>query len=52
MVSFLDYHTKVNIIPLQLTILKGVWSMKILRVFEQTTGFNELYEGYLNIQKM
>jgi hypothetical protein len=50
MVSFLDYHTKVNIIPLQLTILKGVMVMKILRVFDQTTGFNELYEGYLNSQ--
>ena len=24
--------------------------MKILRVFDQTTGFDELYEGYLNIQ--
>jgi len=24
--------------------------MKILRVFDQTTGFDELYEGYLNSQ--
>ena len=24
--------------------------MKIRRVFDQTNGFNELYEGYLNSQ--
>lgn len=35
---------------IQLTILKGVMVMKILRVFDQTTGFDELYEGYLNSQ--
>ena len=39
-----------TIIPLQVTILKGVMVMKILRVFDQTTGFDELYEGYLNSQ--
>ena len=39
-----------TIIPLQLAILKGVMVMKILRVFDQTTGFDELYEGYLNSQ--
>jgi len=39
-----------NIIPLQQTIQKGDGLMKIIRFYDQSTGFDELYEGYLNSQ--
>ena len=45
--SFIELPFEMTIIPLQETILKGVMVMKILRVFDQTTGFDELYEGYI-----
>ncbi len=32
------------------TILKGDGLMKIIRFYDQSTGFDELYEGYINSQ--